>query len=319
VVKVAVTGGGGYVGRALVRRLLASGHSVVALLRRPLDFGPQERFQAVHGDVRDPRALDSLIAGAGAVAHLAAYVHRPAGRADEQRECFAINLDGTRAVIEAIERAGLGARLVFVSTVAVYGGAFTDASEDAPCAPASPYASSKLAAEAAVRDAFSRGALSGLVLRPAMVFGPGAPGNLAKLRRVIEGGLSPRIAGGNNQKSLVHVDDLVDVLALALTRPAPQRLYNVAADPSLTMRAINEALSGGRRTWPLPVPGPVASAAVRTLELAGRSGARRLAELARTLDTFRTNATVDTARVRRDFAVRFRPTDQALRDLAARP
>jgi len=318
-VKVAVTGGGGYIGGTLMRRLLAAGHSVAALARRSLDFEPRERFQMVRGDLRDPHALDSLVAGADAVAHLAAYVHRPAARPAEQRECFAVNLDGTRAVIEAIERAGRSARLVFVSTVAVYGTAFTGASEEAACAPASAYASSKLAAEGAVRDAFARGAMPGLVLRPAMVFGPGAPGNLEKLRRVVKHGLSPQIAGGRNQKSLVHVDDLVDVLTVALTRSGARTLYNVAADPPLTMRAIAEALSRGRRTWPLPIPGAIATAAASTLALAGRFGAWRLLELARTLDTFRTTTTVESTCVLRDFAVRFRPTEDALRELAARP
>lgn len=314
--KVAVTGAAGYVGAALSRRLLNTGDRVVGLTRRPPTGGLQPGLEIIQGDVRDRRALDSLVGDADAVAHLAAYVHRPAASPREARECFAVNVGGTRALIEAIERAGRSPRLVFVSTVSVYGAALDGATEDAPCSPASPYAVSKLAAEELVLDAFARGTAHGVVLRPAVVFGPGAPGNLAKLQRLLQRGLLPQIAGGCNRKSLVHIDDLVQVLALALARGAPQTLYNVAADPPLTMRAIAESLARGRRVRRVPIPGGVATAAARALTLVGRLGARPLAELARTVDTFRTTATVDTARLRRDFEVSYRASEPALEALA---
>jgi UDP-glucose 4-epimerase len=315
--KVAVTGAAGYVGAALVRRLLETGHSVAALARGPLLFPPRAGLEITQGDVRDPRALDSLARDGDAVAHLAAYVHRPAASPAEVRECFAVNVEGTRALLAAIERAGRRPRLVFVSTISVYGAAFENVREDAACAPDTPYGASKLAAEQLVRDALARGVVQGMVLRPAVVFGPGAPGNVERMRRFLERGLWPQLAGGSNRKSLVHVDDLVEVVTLALARGAPESVYNVAAAPPLTMRGIAEALAGGRRVWRLPVPGAIASGAARALMLAGKFGARPLAELARTLDTFGASTTVDTALLSRDFQVRFRASEPALRSLAA--
>ena len=315
VVHVAVTGAAGYLGGTLVRRLLSAGDSVAALTRRPLRYGPLPGLETVQGDVRDPRVLDALVRDADAVAHLAAYVHRRTASSTEVRDCFAVNLGGTRALVEAIERAGRRPRLVFVSTISVYGAAFDGATEDAACAPATPYGASKLAGEELVREARARGTAHGLVLRPAVVFGPGAPGNLDRLQRLLELGIWPEIAGGRNRKSLVYVDDLVEVLALTLARRAPQPVYNVAADPPLTMRAIAESLARKRRVRRVSIPGPVAAATARALTLAGRMGARPLAGLARTLETFCTTTTVDSGRLRRDFQVHFRASEPALEGL----
>src|SRR3954471_20703611 len=104
--RVAVTGAAGYVGAALVRRLLEAGHSVAALARRPLPCSPRAGLEITQGDVRDPRALDAIARDGDAVAHLAASVHRPAASLAEVRECFAVNVDGTRALLAAIQRAG---------------------------------------------------------------------------------------------------------------------------------------------------------------------------------------------------------------------
>src|SRR5262249_9079201 len=151
--------------------------------------------------------------------------------------CFAVNLRGTERLIDAVARAGRGPRFVYVSTTAVYGDHFEDCDERSPTGPAGAYGASKLAAESAILDAHSKGKLRAVVLRPAMVYGRGAPGNLERMLSLARRGSMPLVAGGANRKSMVHVEDLARVAVRALdVEAAAGGTYNVASEPALTMR-----------------------------------------------------------------------------------
>src|SRR6266487_1205484 len=162
--RIGVTGAGGYVGRALVRMLVARGHPVTALSRGPAAEWPAGA-RALHGDVRDPVLLARFAAETDAVAHLAARVHRAADSRAARAECFDVNVGMSRALVDALERAGGGRTLVYASTTAVYGRRFVDATETSPTAPAGAYAESKLAAEESVLAAAARGGIAAAVLR----------------------------------------------------------------------------------------------------------------------------------------------------------
>ncbi len=123
-----------------------------------------------------------------------------------------------------------------MSTIAVYGPRFERASESSPCAPASPYAESKLAAEHEVMKATHAGTVRGCVLRPAVVLGAGAPGNVERLLAWVRRGVVPIV--GDGARSMVHVDDLVAIVARALAAAeiVSGRVFNVAAEPPVTVR-----------------------------------------------------------------------------------
>jgi UDP-glucose 4-epimerase len=318
VTRVAVTGASGYVGRAVRRALLARGDQVAALSRRkPAAVEPGEEW--IEGELADASALDRLVSGAGAVVHAAAWVHRETPDPASREACFAVNLRGTERLIEAVTRAGSETRFAFVSTTAVYGDRFEDRDERSQVAPAGAYGASKLAAERAVLDAHLAGRISAVVLRPSMVYGRGAPGNLERMLSLVRRGAMPLVAGGANRKSMVHADDLAAAVLRALDTPgAAGGTYDLASEPAPTMREVGDRLAEGlgRPLRWIPVPGPLWSAAAAAAHVASSLSFGRLANLGRTMDTFASTTTVRAALARERLGVTFRDVSEGLRDAA---
>lgn len=311
--RVAVTGAGGYVGGAVVRALLAEGHGVSALVRGPV-ASLDARAHVVVGDVRDPEAIARLVHGVDAVAHIAAWVHHGADHAVARAECFSVNVGGTRAVVLALGAEG-PRHLVFVSSIAVYGGPIDGATEDAPLHPITNYGRSKLEAEQVVLDAVRTGRITGCVLRPCVVYGPGAPGNSERLLALVQGGAFPMVRDGANRKSLVHVEDLARAIVLAIEAQGGVNgcIYNVAGPP-LSMREMAEALAEGvgtrlRSVW---TPAWPWTAGARMARLASRMTGGYLPDYGRTLEVFLQTVTVDGSALARDLGARFRDPHRGL-------
>jgi nucleoside-diphosphate-sugar epimerase len=240
---VLVTGGTGFLGRAVVGRLRDAGRDVRTLQRSGADGAG-----SVAGDVRDPEAVARAVRGVEAIVHAAGLAHvfgRPTEAPFDD-----VNARGTDVVARAAVVADVR-RLVLISTVAVYGDA-RPAHEDAAGRPAGPYAASKAAAEARAIAALSGSPVRLTVLRLATLYGDGDPGNVQRLLRAIERGRFAWIGGGENAKTLLHVDDAARACVLALDGGggAKVEVYNVAAAP-VTMRAVVEELA---RALERPVP-----------------------------------------------------------------
>ena len=170
-----VTGGAGFIGSHLVRRLLAEDWQVRVL--DDLSSGSRDAVPAgtelVEGDVRDQALVRELVEGCRRVFHFAAYVNLP-DSFDHREECMSINVDGTRCALEAALGAGVE-KFVLSSTSALYPEAPAGPKrEDGPLATDSPYAESKLAGERLVTE-FRQHGLDGVALRYFNVFGPGQP------------------------------------------------------------------------------------------------------------------------------------------------
>jgi NADH dehydrogenase len=202
-----VTGAGGFVGRELLGHLAGAEFAAVRLLARMPDRLarrlPAGPWEIVAGDLRDPTTLPPALAGVETVLHLAATT----GKAS-RRELFAVNAAGTRALVEAAERAG-ATRFILVSSIAA---GFPDRRWY-------PYAEAKLEAEAAVKA--SR--LDWMIVRPTMVFGPGSPvqAGLARLASAPVGLVS---GSGRAPVQPIHVRDLARLLAAVLRRRPLGRL-----------------------------------------------------------------------------------------------
>ncbi len=174
-----VIGGAGYVGSTLSRQLWEDGHDVTVL--DLMAFGGESlmslygnpRFRIARGDIRDPAALDDIVAGHDAVLLLAAIVGEPACNRDPET-AVATNLGGARNVLAACRRAGVP-RLVFASTCSNYGAADGGAAvtEEAPLQPISTYSETKVAFEGEVLAAAAEG-FHPTVLRLSTAFGVSA-------------------------------------------------------------------------------------------------------------------------------------------------
>ena len=260
---ILVTGAGGFTGLALTHALVAKGHPVRAMARKPGQVPELERAGAevIQGDIRDPRMIRRSVEGRGVVFHLAA-VFRRAGVPDAlYRE---VHVDATRHLIEAAAAAGVR-RFVHCSTVGVHGDvADGPADEDAPMAPGDIYQRTKLEGEAAARATAARTGLALTVVRPGPIYGP-ADRRLLKLI----GGVARRrfllLGSGKPHFQMVYVDDLVEGLRLAAETPeAVGRTYILTGEEAPTLRELVQEIAAIAR-----VPAPRVRLPVWPFWLAG--------------------------------------------------
>ncbi|HEY2736711.1 MAG TPA: NAD(P)-dependent oxidoreductase, partial [Polyangiales bacterium] len=258
---VAVTGGAGFLGREVVRQLQRQGCPDIRVVDiQPFDStgvvglrGVREfRLDLRHGDMS--RAFD----GAKTVLHLAAcQYHTPLARSTYQLPFFPVNVDGTRRVLEAAERAGVE-RLVFVSTNMVYGlPRALPLTEEHPREPFGPYGQSKLAAERMLERAHGH-KLQTAVVRPGLIVGPGRVGVIARIFAwVVRGRPVYLIGAGDNRYEMMASEDVASlVLAAGSGRAERHVAYNCAAREVSTMRSWVETVIARTRSTssfrPLP-------------------------------------------------------------------
>jgi len=235
--RVFVTGSAGFIGAALVRRLLRE-RSQGSLEVRGFDLEPTavEGCTVFRGDVLDPASLASAMRGCDTVVHLAAYLGVMRSEKDPRR-CLDVNITGTRNVLEACAANG-ARRVVFASSSEVYGeNGAVSISETSPLRPNSVYAVSKLAGEEYVKAYATRCGFDFTILRPFNVFGPGQSEEFVIprfVRAVIEG-RSPLVYGDGQQvRAFCSVEDIVEGLTLALFSPdAAGEVFNLGNDAGL--------------------------------------------------------------------------------------
>lgn len=245
--RIGVTGATGFVGRAVVEALDRRGAEAVALVRstRRLDGAAAVR---VVGDVDGATDWRGHVHDLDAVVHLAARVHVMDGNGKEQRAaCHAVNAEGTRKLAEDCAAAGVR-RLVLVSSVKVNGEQTLDRpfAETDAVAPTDPYASSKWQAEQHLRAICAASGLQGVIVRPVLVYGPGAGGNLARLMRLVRRGVPLPFAAVDNRRSLIGVANLADLLlCCAVSERAAGRLFLAADGDDLSTADLIRHLAAG--------------------------------------------------------------------------
>lgn len=216
-----VTGGAGFVGRALVDALLARGDRVIVV--EPTGEPWRDDIQFERADVRDGERLAELCAGVTSVFHNASLVHTKHNREDD---VWSVNLGGTRAVLRACWAQRVP-KLVYVSTAsAVYEGKDIERGDESlPYARVSqaPYADSKIAAEQEVLAANGQRGVSTCAIRPHVVFGPGDRRFLPAVLSKAKAGKLRLSVGVHNRKlsDFTYVDNLVEALLLADERLGP--------------------------------------------------------------------------------------------------
>ncbi|MQA06922.1 MAG: NAD-dependent epimerase/dehydratase family protein [Streptosporangiales bacterium] len=249
--RVLVTGGAGFIGARLVRRLArASDEVVVADARAPAD--PETSH--VRGDLLDPVIREKAFAtGVDAVVHLAAFtsVLRSVERPDE---CARSNVELTSALLELARERDVGT-FVLASTNAVAGDhGHETITEDTPLRPRSPYGATKAAAEMLLAGYAGGYGMRTVALRFSNVYGPGMQTKDSFVPRLMRAALAGRgvevYGDGEQRRDLVHVDDAVDGIQLALAGSLRGPAI-IASGRSVT---VNELVAAARRVTGRPIP-----------------------------------------------------------------
>ncbi|TVQ96762.1 MAG: NAD-dependent epimerase/dehydratase family protein, partial [Deltaproteobacteria bacterium] len=277
---VLLTGASGFLGQHLAAGLHDAGHTVRALVRSPERAAPVAPLldDLVTGDLTRPETLPPALADIDAVVHAACAVQGTFDSASDAERAFqAVNVDGTRHLLDAIRRhTPPPPRLAPLSSTAAVGPpTATELDESTPSHPRTPYQRSKRAAEELVLDRIAHHRLDALLLRPCVIAGPGKPrSELLTLLRLVHRGLFPAIGPALlARKPLVHVDDVVQATRLALHADTAQlhpdrRTFFITSGEPHTLGDIVRAagrVMGVSRTH-LPIPLPAARAAASALE-----------------------------------------------------
>jgi NADH dehydrogenase len=237
--RVLVTGASGFIGQPLVRRLLEHGHTVRALIRRPPGSNTPG-LEVVAGDMTDHASLDRACEGMEAIVHLACAT----GVADPG-VVRAVNVEGTRVLLEAAKRHGVR-RFVFISTIS------------ARRRRRGPYGQTKLEGEELV----AQSGLEWVILRPSLVYGSSKIGLFATLAAYLRSlPVVPVIGNGQIELDPVHVEDVNAVTEECLTRAdVVGKAYDVLGPERVTFNDFLALVSRslGVKKPIVHIPGPVA-------------------------------------------------------------
>jgi nucleoside-diphosphate-sugar epimerase len=300
--RILVTGGTGFTGKALVRRLLDLGHEVVALdykeglkTRELREWGAE----VVLGSVTDEAVVRQAMAGVEVVHHRAA-AFREMNVPD--RHYWEVNVQGTRNVLQAAFDQGVR-KLVYCSTCGVHGNIdHPPGGEDAPIQPADYYQRTKYEAEPIVREFHQKG-LPSVILRPAAIYGPGDPERFLMIFRRVARGTFPMFGDGRTFYHPLYIDNLVDAFVQAMQDGVGDgEAYLIADDQYLEIEALVKRV--GRAldvevkiphypVWPVVAAGHVVEKACRPFGITPPIFPRRV-------DWYRQNRAFKIDKARRD-------------------
>lgn len=257
---ILITGANGFVGRSLCAVLAQSGQAVVAVTRHAL---PDRATNIVNCQIR-ALTIDTdwqhSLQGCDAVVHLAARVHVMTDTAaDPLSEFRRVNVDGTLNLARQAAAAHVR-RFIFISSIKVngeatrLGQAFTSA--DVPN-PQEPYSISKHEAEQGLCKVAEETGMEVVIIRPPLVYGPRVRANFQSMMRWLKRGVPLPLGAIHNKRSLVALDNLVDLIITCLDHPAAANQTFLVADgedlsTTELLRRMGEAL--GSPAWLIPVP-----------------------------------------------------------------
>jgi UDP-glucose 4-epimerase len=240
--KIAVTGGAGYIGSTLVKNLLDQHIEVVSIddlsrgsYNHLKNIGADEKARLIQGDIRDTEVLEKEFRGSDAIAHLAAIPGLVLCR-ERPKEAISVNIYGTHQVLEAARKLDIE-KVVFCSSAAVYGKPNTiPVKEEHPLRPLNLYGVTKLAGEKLMEVYHENHGMETISLRFGNVYGVGLYTNYDTvvpkfIKQAMTGQALTVFGDGKSTRDFVHVEDIVQAITLALdVKGLGGEAYNVGGE-----------------------------------------------------------------------------------------
>lgn len=258
--KIFVTGITGFIGRAVASRLQSDGHRISAAIRATKKSYIED-VAFVPFDNLDTHDWSAALNGQDVVVHCAARVHVMNDLAqDPLMEFRRVNVEGTLNIARCAARVGVK-RFIFISSIKVNGEGTQlghPFSADDTAAPQDPYGVSKCEAEQQLLALASETNLDVVIIRPVLVYGPGVKANFQSMMAWLSKGIPLPLGAISNKRSMVALDNLVDLIALCTVHPAAANqvfLVSDGEDLSTTqlMKRTAKALGKPARLLPAPV------------------------------------------------------------------
>ena len=254
---IAITGANGFLGDALLRKLCQ--YEVIALVRKRPFIQLAEVKDKTCGDLSPLQVWDNLLLGVDVVIHTAARVHSMHERSSSDMGFRRTNVEGTLNL--ARQAANLGVkRFIFLSSVKVNGELSNDGepflAENTP-KPEDAYGVSKMEAELGLYQISNETDMEVVCIRPPLIYGPGVKGNFMVLLRWLQSGIPLPLGAVHNRRSLVAIDNLVDLIVTCIDHhAAADQTFLVSDDKDLSttelLRLMGSALDRPTRLIPLP-------------------------------------------------------------------
>lgn len=241
--RIFVSGANGFIGRALIGKLQREGHEVIGGLRRPASL-PAGVTPFITGDLADTAPA---LGGVDVVIHAAGQAHQ------KSQNLGAMMRNNVKATEKLALATPENARFIYLSSIGIHGRSSPALiTELTPPAPTDDYARSKLMAEQALAKQLGHRLH---VVRPTAVIGPGCPGNIPSLIKVLQKGLPLPLGAIRNARSFIDVDDLAQLIAMLVTGDAPRLVLAAHPTPISTpdlIRALAQGLNRPARLLPVP-------------------------------------------------------------------
>ena len=259
---ILLTGASGFLGSALRRRMLESSDCRIRLAaRRPIAVNDSSALEQFFGlTLSETTDWSGALEGVDTVIHCAARVHvMNEQAADPLAEFRLANVLGTLRLARQAAAAGVK-RFIFISSIKVNGESTASGqaflASDIP-APEDAYGQSKLEAEQGLLALAQETGMEVVIIRPPLIYGPGVKGNFASMIRLVDKGLPLPLGAIHNRRSLVGIDNLVDLIILCIDHPAAANRIFLAGDgedlsTTELLRAVGKAMGRPARLMPLP-------------------------------------------------------------------
>lgn len=256
---ILVTGGTGFLGKALIQRLHSDSYKVRTVARH-ISSARQECETLLVSDINQVTDWSAALEGVEIVVHAAARVHVMKDKSDNPLEEFRrVNVQGTLKLARQAAENGVK-RFVFISSIKVNGEATTSnspfTSQDIP-APLDPYGISKREAEDALMALARQTEMQIVIIRPPLIYGPGVKANFQLIMKWVRKGLPWPIKPDKNKRSLVYIENLTDLIVRCLYHPAAaNKVFLVSDDHDMSTAEIFYRLSDAmkRKVFLFPMP-----------------------------------------------------------------